>query len=91
MMDFEWGEAKYASNLRKHGVGFRGASRVFNEPMMIRKDTRRDYGEDRFIAGGAYDGLIVKIIYTQRGNRVRIISAWRASRHEARAYRAIHG
>lgn len=89
-MEFEWDEAKALANLRKHNVGFRDAARIFEGPVIEFPDTRREYGEARFVAVGAFEDLIFKVVFTRREKRIRIISAWRASGHEARAYRSIH-
>lgn len=49
-MGFEWDPVKDAANRQKHGIGFREASEVFRGFILIAEDTRRDYGEPRFIA-----------------------------------------
>lgn len=51
-MGFEWDPAKDTANRRKHGIGFREASEIFRGFALIAEDTRRDYGERRFIALG---------------------------------------
>ena len=89
-MEFEWDTAKAKSNLHKHGVGFRDASSIFDEPILSWPDTRRDYGEDRVVALGVAAGQVLKVIFTRRGQRVRIISAWRASSDEAATYRTFY-
>lgn len=85
-MTFEWNRQKAASNLRKHGVDFADAVMVFYDEQAI---TIRDdaVGEERFIALGV-DALarVLVIIYTWRGNRVRIISARKATRRERLRY-----
>jgi hypothetical protein len=89
-MEFEWDEAKAAANKLKHGVGFRDAALVFDGPIIERPDDRRDYGERRLVALGVSAGLVLRVVFTRRAARIRIISAWRASSHEARSYRAIY-
>jgi uncharacterized protein len=85
--DFEWDDAKAEANLRKHKISFRVASRVFNDPLvLLEQDVSEDYGEDRFLAVGRVDGLLVSVAYTERGNCIRIISARKANSHEQRAY-----
>jgi uncharacterized protein len=74
-MDFEWDEDKNRSNLAKHGVGFELAASFLWDRAIIRADTRRDYGEPRFIARGpALDGGGYHIAFTLRSTNVRIIS-----------------
>lgn len=86
-MEFEWDEAKAASNLAKHGVKFSDAAAALLADTVVRKpDTRRDYGEDRWIALARVAEVILSIVYTTRRDSIRIISARRANRHEREAY-----
>jgi uncharacterized protein len=88
-MDFEWDEAKNQSNLEKHGVGFELASSFSWDRAIIRPDTRRDYGEPRFLARGpASDGLGYHIAFTLRGTNVRIISIRRFNTRDYLRYGA---
>ena len=87
-MDFEWDEAKASLNLRKHGIDFDEAARIFAGPVRTVSDARRDYGEPRFIALGQVQGRTLRVTYTIRGGRYRIISAWKAGRHDQEAYRS---
>jgi hypothetical protein len=85
--EFEWDDAKAEANLRKHNISFRAASRVFDDPLvLIEQDFSEDYGEDRFLATGRVEGLLVTVIYTERSDRIRIISARKANSDEQRAY-----
>ena len=45
-----------------------------------------DYGEDRFVAVARVEGLLITVVFTERGERVRIISARKANNDERRAY-----
>jgi hypothetical protein len=85
---FEWDEPKAASNLAKHGVAFSYATTVFDDPMGIDAiDDRQNYGELRFnMIGKSPDNIVLFVTYTERGGRVRIISARRASRQEKKTY-----
>ena len=86
-MTFEWDEAKNQTNVRKHGVDFETAKRIFEGPVVTGIDQRKDYGEDRYITIGrvARDVLIV-VAYTNRDGRIRLISARPASRKEKQTY-----
>jgi uncharacterized DUF497 family protein len=85
--EFEWDDAKAEANLRKHSISFRAASRVFDDELvLIEQDLTEDYGEDRFVATGLVEGLLVTVVYTERGDRIRIISARKAGSDEQRAY-----
>ena len=83
---FEWNETKRAQNLAKHGVDFLDEARIFDNPALVREDTRHDYGETRLIALGITDGIVYVITYTMRGEVTRIISAWQGGRKEYEQY-----
>jgi uncharacterized DUF497 family protein len=86
---FEWDEAKAEANRAKHGVAFEEAVTAFDDPRGFEVyDDRRAYGEDRWVWFGRVSGrlLVVAVAYTERGNRLRIISARPAERDEERAY-----
>jgi uncharacterized protein len=86
-VEFEWNERKAASNLRKHGISFPVATRVFLDPKRIEQvDDREAYGEDRFVTVGLVDGIELFVAYTLRTDSIRIISARKADRHESNEY-----
>ena len=86
-MEFEWDTAKAWANVHKHAVSFEEAASVFRGFCVRRPDTRGNYGEERFIAlGRDSNGVILNVIYTVRGDNIRIISAWKASQHERQNY-----
>jgi uncharacterized protein len=87
-LKFEWGKAKAASNERAHGVSFDLAKSVFKDPFSIeRLDDREDYGEERFVVIGRAEGSILLFVaYTEREERIRIISARRATQYEENDY-----
>ncbi len=88
-LKFEWDDAKAQANLRAHGVGFDLAKKVFNDPFAIeRLDDRMDYGgEERFVTVGMAEGTILLfVVHTECGDRIRIISARRATQYEQDDY-----
>lgn len=86
-MRFEWDLAKARANERKYSVSFDEAASVFRNFCLVRLDARRDYGEPRLVALGVdSNGVILSVVYTHRGQDIRIISAWKASRHERETY-----
>jgi uncharacterized DUF497 family protein len=86
-MRFEWDLTKARANERKHSVSFEEAASVFRGFCVHEPDTRRDYGEARFVAlGRDSNGVLLNVVYTLRGDDVRIISAWKASRYERETY-----
>lgn len=85
--EFEWDSEKESVNRLKHGMSFGLARRVFLDPNRVtRRDDRHDYGEDRFITTGDIDGRLVVVVFTVRGEVIRIISARRANPRERRRH-----
>jgi len=87
-LEFEWNGAKAEANQRNHGVSFDLAKTVFKDPLAVeRVDDRQDYGEERFvIIGRSVDGSALFVAYAERRERVRIISARRATQYEQDDY-----
>ena len=83
---FEWDENKRQINIEKHGIDFADAVKIFDGFFIRRKDTRSDYGEDRYVTTGLLDDLEITVIYTPRNNKRRIISARRARVSERKEY-----
>jgi hypothetical protein len=84
---FEWDDAKAEANFRKHGLDFETATEVFRDVFAIDDfDARMDYGEQHFQIIGHVGGKLVTVIYTERGERIRIISARHATRREHDRY-----
>jgi uncharacterized protein len=90
-MGVQWDAAKAASNETKHGVSFLQAAQIFRNPILKRLDDRKDYGEQRLIALGAYDGEVLRVVFTERDGDIRIISAWKAGKHDRERYQGLHG
>ncbi len=81
-MNFEWDPEKSDVNLTKRGFGFAFASRMFQGPVMEEIDDRRDYRETRVRALGEIDGRLYVVVYTDRPQARRIISARPANKKE---------
>ena len=79
-----WDEKKRKFNLSKHGIDFRDAAKVFDGPLVAVEDTRQDYGEARYVALGLLEGIVVSMVYTERGSVIRLISIRKALKHETR-------
>jgi uncharacterized DUF497 family protein len=88
MMDeFEWDPAKAAANYKRHSVRFEHAVLAFEDAFaLVELDDSEDYGEERFLLTGRATGGILVIVYTERGERIRIISAREATEYERRNY-----
>ena len=85
-MSFEWDEEKREVNIKKHGIDFIRAAKIFQNPVLERLDDRDDYGEDRMIATGHWQEYFIVVIYTWRSENRRIISAWKAGKDEKEDY-----
>ena len=95
-LSFEWDAAKAAANLRKHGVSFELAARMFADPLARSHQDRFDGGEHRWQTIGMVDGaLLLLVAHTVRDDEsdesepsevIRIISARAATRKEKRDY-----
>lgn len=82
VMRFTWDELKQRSNLKKHGLDFRDARKVFEGPTFTIPDIRFDYGEERFATLGLLDSGVVVIVHTETKNEIRIISMRKGTENE---------
>lgn len=87
-MQFEWDPDKAAINVRKHAVSFEEAATVFLDVLSITgHDPDHSVGEPRMITFGVSSaGQLLVVAHVERDNRIRIISARRASRRERKLY-----
>lgn len=86
-MEFEWDTGKAEENLRKHGISFELAVMAFRDPFTVEEiDDRQNYGEERIAMTAVARGALLRIIYTERPDRIRIISARKATRDEQNNY-----
>ncbi len=86
-MAFEYDPQKAQTNRLKHGVSFAEAELVFFDPLAIHDVDPDAIGEERFIAVGmGNSGRLLVVVYTMRDGEIRLISARRATRNEAKAY-----
>lgn len=84
---FEWDEEKQRSNLMKHGLDFEDAWLVFDQPGKLTYESSRE-NEHRLtdLAFVPSKGVILLLVYVERGDCVRVISFRKASREERRYY-----
>jgi uncharacterized DUF497 family protein len=86
-VDFEWDDEKALSNKTKHGITFEETIAVFaDEDLMVLNASRPADGEERFKAVGRIEGRLFIVVYAQRGEGLRLISARRANSKEKRSY-----
>ena len=87
-LTFEWDASKAAANRVKHGVSFDEASTAFGDPFgRITPDPRHSVGEERLaLLGRSVRNRLLAVMFTERGEHIRLISARRATRRERRDY-----
>jgi uncharacterized DUF497 family protein len=85
--DFEWDDAKAASNWRDHGVTFEMARGAFRDPFALEWiDDSQGAQEPRYAMIGLSESRLLFVAYTLRGEVIRIISARKAEPYERRRY-----
>ncbi len=85
---FEWDPKKALLNLKRHGISFDEASTAFRDPLsQTIEDPLHSENEERFVLiGRTIQGRILVIVHTDRGERIRIISARLATKKERLRY-----
>jgi hypothetical protein len=85
-MNFEWDEEKEKINIKKHKINFTLAKKIFNDVNRIEiYDKNHSINEDRYNTIGAV-GEVLFVVYTERRDNIRIISARLANEKERRLY-----
>lgn len=87
-MEFEWDDEKNNTNIKKHGVSFEKAKRIFEGDVLTVVDERFHYGELREISIGLIDGILLLMVAhtdTETGV-IHLISARKATKQERRRY-----
>ena len=88
--EFEWDPKKAALNLKKHGISFETATEVFDDENRVEFfDLSHSDDEDRYITIGIVKNIL-SVVYTERGEKIRLISARVATAKERRIYNG-HG
>lgn len=83
----EWDPSKNEFNIRKHGFDFVDANRVFTGPMLVVRDDREEYGEERWLGIGWLDARVVAIVFSEPDlQTIRVISLRKADRRERREF-----
>lgn len=83
-MIFEWDERKRLINNEKHGIDFVRGKEIFYYPYV---SIPSDYqNEERFLAIGKINDDYITVVYTNRGEKIRIISVRRSRKNERKAY-----
>ena len=87
-MEFEWNPHKAVINIKKHSVSFSEATTVFNDPLAITfDDPAHSVNEQRFITiGYSNQNQLIVLSHTDRNQKIRLISARKATPKERRFY-----
>ena len=86
-MEVEWDPAKARANLAKHGVSFADAALALEDELALTIGEEARGGEQRFVSMGADPlGRLLVVVFTSRGDRLRIITARKATRQERLRY-----
>jgi uncharacterized DUF497 family protein len=84
---FEWDGSKAESNFARHGISLSEAAAIFDDPnALTRDDIVHSKVEQRTQVIGCAERGVIAVVYTRRGNRIRLISARFASRRERKFY-----
>jgi uncharacterized protein len=88
MLSFEWNPNKAEINIERHGITFDEASTTFKAPLSITiDDPLHSIDEVRFtLIGTSHKNRILVVVHTERGDRIRLISARKATKRERRYY-----
>ena len=88
MLLFEWDPNKARTNIGIHGISFDEASTAFKDTLSLTiRDPLHSDEEDRFILiGNSHENRLLVVVHTERGNRIRIISARKATKKERKQY-----
>jgi uncharacterized DUF497 family protein len=87
-LEFEWDSDKARANLERHGVSFGEASTCFGDTLSRTvSDPLHSNEEDRSVLiGQSFQGRILVVVHAERADRIRIISARRATAKERNDY-----
>ena len=86
-MNFEWDESKNKTNIDERDLDFADAWQIFDAPMLVKIDNRKDYGEERFVGIGFLKNLVVVIVFTEPNEQtIRVISLRKALKYEREGF-----
>lgn len=85
-MGFEWDEEKRLKNIKAHNLDFIRAKEIWVNPVLEIPSPQTQHGEERFLAIGQIEEVVITVIYTWRGKNRRLISARKARKNEKKYY-----
>ncbi|MFN0192673.1 MAG: BrnT family toxin [Aestuariivirga sp.] len=86
-MKLTWDEAKRQATLNERGLDFADAVEAFGHREYIIEDTRRDYGERRYVSVGHIGNRLCVVVWTPRLGGRHIISMRKANDREQKSYK----
>ena len=88
MLFFAWDSTKAKKNIKIHGVSFDEASTAFKDTLSltIYDPLHSDDEHRQILIGSSYQNRVLVIVHTQKGDKIRIISARKATKHERSQY-----
>ncbi len=88
MLSFEWDKDKAKRNIEIHGISFDEASTAFKDTLSLTiHDPLHSDEEDRFtLIGNSVQNRLLVIVHTERGDKIRIISARKTTKKERKQY-----
>ena len=81
-MRFTWREPKRQSTLKRRGLDFADAERIFAGPTFTFEDDREDYGEQRWVTLGVLRDKVLVFLYTESEDEIHVISMREADKDE---------
>lgn len=86
-MEYQWDREKARGNLKKHGIDFADAVGVFEDPLALTIDDPDSPAEPRWLTLGTdFCGRLLVVVYTYRGQAIRLISTRKATKKERDCY-----
>lgn len=85
-MNFEYDEVKRLETYKKHGIDILYAALIFENPVLTKRDDRKDYKEERFISLGVIDDEAYIVVHTSRNGINRLITAWKGGKRDTKKY-----
>jgi uncharacterized DUF497 family protein len=83
---FEWDEVKRLANIAKHDIDFEQAKEIWRGRFVEIPSPQQEHGEERLLAYGEIDGVVIAVVFTWRDDRRRLISARKARDYEREWY-----
>jgi len=85
-MKYEWDMKKCKTNFENHKLDFAAIQGFEWGNAVVFEDVRHDYNESRFVAYGYINTRLVVVVYTMRGDTLRMISLRKANKREVKQY-----